>query len=83
MENKGLWDSEKEMTARSEVRKEVLKAFAQAEREKRPPLREMFEGVYEELSEDGKADRKELGRILDTYPEEYAVEEFEGGRGGL
>lgn len=83
MENKGMWDSERDMAARSEIRREVLKAFGQAEREKKPPLREMFQGVYEEMSEDGKADRKELGRILDTYPEEYDIEEFEGGRGGL
>lgn len=83
MENKGMWDSERDMAARSEIRQEVLKAFGQAEREKKPPLREMFQGVYEEMSEDGKADRKELGRILDTYPEEYDIEEFEGGRGGL
>lgn len=83
MENRGIWDSEQDMAVRSEIRREVLKAFGQAEREKKPPLREMFEGVYEEMSEDGKADRKELGRILDTYPEEYGIEEFEGGRGEL
>lgn len=83
MEYKGLWDSERDMVARSEIRREVLKAFGQAEREKKPPLREMFEDVYKEMSEDGKADRKELGRILDTYPEEYDIEEFEGGRSGL
>lgn len=83
MENKGIWDSEWEMAARSEIRREVLKAFGQAEREKKPPLREMFEGVYKEMSEDGKADRNELRRILETYPEEYDIDEFEGGRGGL
>lgn len=83
MENKGRWDADKEREARSGIRKDVLKAFAQAEREKRPPLREMFEDVYEELTEDLKAERKELGRILDAYPHEYDIDEFEGGRGGL
>lgn len=83
MENKGRWDAEKEREARSVIRKDVLNAFAKAERIKRAPLREMFEDVYEELSEDSKAERKELGRILDTYPQEYDVDEFEGGRGGL
>lgn len=83
MENKGLWDSEKEQATRSGIRKDVLKAFAQAEKEKRPPLREMFEDIYEELSEDSKAERKELGRILDAYPQEYDLGEFESGRGGL
>ena len=83
MESKELWDAGKEREARSEIRKDVLKAFAQAEKEKRPPLRAMFEDVYEELSEDSKAERRELGRILDAYPHEYNVDEFEGGRGGL
>ena len=76
-------DAGKEREARSEIRKDVLKAFAQAEKEKRAPLREMFEDVYDELSEDSKAERRELGRILDAYPHEYNVDEFEGGRGGL
>lgn len=83
MENSDLWDDEKEREARSTIRREVLKAFALAEKEKKPPLRAMFEGVYEELSEDGKAERLELARFLDAYPDEYDVEGFEGGRDGL
>ena len=83
MENSDLWDEEKERDMRSGIRKEVLRAFSLAEKEKRPPLREMFEGVYEEVGEDGKMERLELGRILDAYPEEYYLEEFEGGRTGL
>lgn len=83
MENKGLWDEEKEREARSSIRKEVLKAFAAAEKEKKAPLRDMFTDVYEELSEESKAHMKELRRILDTYPNEYDVGEFEDGRKGL
>ena len=83
MESKGLWDEEKEREARSSIRKEVLKVFAAAEKEKKAPLRDMFTDVYEELSEESKAQMKELGRILDTYPNEYDVDEFEDGRKGL
>lgn len=83
MENSDLWDEEKEREARSGIRKDVLRAFSLAEKEKKPPLREMFEGVYEELGGDGKKEKLELGRMLDTYPEEYDAEEFEGGRDGL
>ena len=83
LENKGLWDEEKEREARSSIRKEVLKAFATAEKEKKAPLRDMFTDVYEELSEESKMQMKELGRILDMYPNEYQVEEFEDGRKGL
>ena len=83
MQAKGLWDEEKEREARSSVRREVLKAFAAAEKEKKPPLREMFTDVYEEVTEEGKAQMAELGRLLDTYPAEYDVDAFEGGREGL
>ena len=83
MERQGMWNEEKEKEARSGIRKDVLKAFGDAEREKKPPLREIFTDVYEELSEESRAQMRELGRLLDEYPEEYDVGEFEDGRRGL
>lgn len=83
MENQGLWDEDQEREARSTTRKEVLKAFAAAEKEKRPPLREMFTDVYEELTEESKAHMGELRRILETYPNEYEVDDFESVSNGL
>ncbi|KAI4179513.1 MAG: hypothetical protein L6R41_007803 [Letrouitia leprolyta] len=83
MERKGLWDEEKERDARSRIRREVLKAFAEAEKEKKPSLREMFEGVYEEVTEEGRGHVRELRDVLERYPEEYDVGEFEGGKDSL
>ncbi len=83
LERKELWDEEKEKQARTQIRKDVLKAFAAAEKEKKAPLREMFTDVYEELSEESKTHIKELRGILDRYPEEYDVSEFEGGKESL
>ncbi|KAL8715758.1 MAG: hypothetical protein Q9220_000425 [cf. Caloplaca sp. 1 TL-2023] len=83
MERKGLWDEEKERNARSEIRKDVLKAFAKAEKEKRGPLRGMFEDVYEDITEEGKGQMKELRIILEQYPHEYDVGDFEGGKESL
>lgn len=83
MEFQGIWDAEKEQNARIEIRKEVLKAFAEAEKEKKPPLKAMFTDVYEDLTEESKSQMKELGRLLDEYPDEYDVSEFEDGREGL
>ena len=83
MERKNIWDEEKEKEARSAIRKDVLKAFSEAEKEKRPPLRNMFEDVYEEVSEEGRAQMEELRQILERYPEDYDVDQFEGGKGGL
>jgi len=83
MEGRGMWDEGREKEARSTIRKEVLDAFAQAEREKKPALREMFEDVYEGVTEEAEGHRRELGRLLREYPGEYDVGEFEGGREGL
>ncbi|KAF6227968.1 hypothetical protein HO133_007696 [Letharia lupina] len=83
MQHQGMWDEEKEKEARSQIRKDVLKAFAEAEKEKKAPLRDMFTDVYEDLTEESRGHMKELGRLLDDYPEEYDVNEFEGGRKGL
>ena len=83
MELQKIWDEEKEQKARSQIRKDVLKAFAQAEKEKKPPLRAIFEDVYEELTEESKSQMEELNRILECYPDEYQISEFEGGKNSL
>ncbi|KAL8643950.1 MAG: hypothetical protein Q9210_007489 [Variospora velana] len=83
MERKGLWDEGKEREARSGIRKEVLRAFAAAEKEKKPPLNSMFEDVYEEVTEEGKGQMRDLREMLERYPDEYDVGEFEGGKDSL
>lgn len=83
MEGRGIWDEGKEKNARSSIRKDVLAAFSRAEKEKRPALRHMFEGVYEELSEEAESQIEELKSIIERYPDEYDVDEFEHGLAGL
>jgi len=83
LEKKDLWSDEKEAEARGRLRKECLKAFAQAEKEKKPPLRTMFEDVYEEMTPETKAQMKQLKEVIDRYPDEYDVSEFEGGKDTL
>ncbi|KAL9041759.1 MAG: hypothetical protein Q9214_003997 [Letrouitia sp. 1 TL-2023] len=83
MEKKGIWNDEREREARRSIRKEVLEAFAEAEKEKKPPLVEMFEGVYESMTEDTKEEMKDLRRLLEEYRYEYDVSEFEDGRNSL
>lgn len=83
LESQGLWDDEKEKEARERIRKEVMKAFAQAEKEKKPPIRSMFEDIYEDLTPDLKAQMKELRGVIERYPGEYDISEFEGGKESL
>ncbi|OAL52169.1 hypothetical protein IQ07DRAFT_562430 [Pyrenochaeta sp. DS3sAY3a] len=83
LEGRALWDDAAEKELRSATRKEVLRAFETAEKEKKPSIRYAFEGVWEELTEEQRAHVSELRDILTRYPREYDVEQYEGGIGGL
>ncbi|KAI9803571.1 MAG: hypothetical protein M1825_001914 [Sarcosagium campestre] len=83
LEHRGIWDDEREADARTSIRRKVLKAFGEAEKEKRPPLREMFTDVYENVTEEATDHMQQLERILDEYPDEYDVDQFEGGKNSL
>ena len=79
LEGRGLWNEEQEKELRTHERREVLKAFEKAEKEKRPALKFGFEGVYEELTEEQRAHVEELRDILRRYPKEYDIDQHEGG----
>ncbi|KAF1845522.1 uncharacterized protein K460DRAFT_286641 [Cucurbitaria berberidis CBS 394.84] len=83
LEDNALWDEDKEKALRSVTRKEVLRAFEIAEKEKKPSIKNAFEGVWEELTEEQKMHVEELKDILTRYPKEYDVEQYEGGISGL
>jgi 2-oxoisovalerate dehydrogenase E1 component alpha subunit len=79
MEAKGCWDETKEKEARDRFRKEVMKGITQGESEKKPAMRTMFEDMYEDLTPELRAQMKELREVIERYPEEYDLSEFEGG----
>ncbi|KAH5524971.1 2-oxoisovalerate dehydrogenase subunit alpha [Parastagonospora nodorum] len=83
LEGRELWDDAQEKELRSTTRKEVLRAFEEAEKEKKPSIRNAFEGVWEELTEEQKAHVSEMRDVMRRYPKEYDVEGFEGGMKGL
>jgi 2-oxoisovalerate dehydrogenase E1 component alpha subunit len=83
LESQSLWDDNQEKDLRSTTRKEVLKAFEEAEKEKKPSLRHAFEGVWEDLTQEQRSHVEEMRAIIGRYPREYDVEGFEGGIGGL
>jgi 2-oxoisovalerate dehydrogenase E1 component alpha subunit len=83
MENKGIWDESKDKEARDSTRREVLQEFSKAEKEKKAPLRTMFEDVYEEMTPDIKAQMAQLREHMARYPEEYDVGDYVGGADSL
>ncbi|TKX21375.1 putative pyruvate dehydrogenase E1 component subunit alpha [Elsinoe australis] len=83
MEGKGLWNEDKEKDARSRIRKEVLQAFKAAEKEKKPGLKNMIGGVYEKLTEEQEEQTEAIRKIIEKYPNEYDVSDYEGGLNDL
>ena len=83
MEGRGIWDAERERNAQESIRRDILQAFNRAEREKRPPLRSMFTDIYENLTEEQNSHMAALRDILERYPAEYDVDNYEHGRDSL
>jgi len=83
MENRGIWDEEKERVLRSELRKDVLEAYRRAEKEKHPPISSMMEDVYETPTEEQREQMEKLKSLIERYPDEYDVSGFERGMDGL
>ncbi|OAL39980.1 hypothetical protein AYO20_00893 [Fonsecaea nubica] len=83
LENKGLWSDELDKQTRTQIRRDILTELKAAEREKKPPLSSVFDDVYAEYSEEQEAQRRELRRLMEKYPEEYDADDYEGGLKGL
>lgn len=83
MESRGMWNDAREKEARERLRKEILKGIAEAEKDKKPALRSMFEDTYETLTPDLESQLTKLKELIEKYPDEYDVSEFEGGMESL
>ena len=84
MEAKGLWNEDMEKEERTKIRRELLQEVSVAEKTKKPPLRAMFEDVYEQITPEAREQMKELKRMIETYPKEYSdVSKYEDGSRSL
>jgi len=77
LEKKNLWNEDKERASRSDIRKEVIEAFKIAEKEKKPAIRNMMEGVYHKLTEEQTEQIQTMNSIMERYPNEYDKSEYE------
>jgi len=64
---RGWWSDGEEGEWLKQVRREVLDAFGKAERVKKSPPEEMFNGVYAELTPQLERQREEMKRHLEEY----------------
>ncbi|SCV67984.1 BQ2448_105 [Microbotryum intermedium] len=88
LEARKLWSSELEEATKVEQRKQILKAYAQADKEKKPAWEEMFGGVYGDMEDGGlerhlKEQKMEVKRLIGKWGEsdmwKKDLERHEGG----
>lgn len=83
MEKRQWWNEDMEKEARSQLRRKVLSEFSSAEKAPKPELHNMFGRIFDEPSPVIKEQIKELGELLDTYPDEFDLSTYHNGRDGL
>jgi len=83
LENKKIWNEDKEKELRADTRKSILEAYRKAEKMKRPPLRSMMKNVYAEYTPEQREQMEKMKRLVERYPNEYDVSEFDGGVEGM
>ena len=83
LQKRKLWSAELDKHTGSRIRKDIISAMKTAEKELMPPLSSIWDDVYTEYSDEQMAQRAEFRRLVDEYPGEYDVEDYEGGAASL
>lgn len=73
MIKRNIWDEEKEKAYRSESRAKIIESFARAEKRAKPPVEELFNDVYDELTPNLIKQMKEMKEMISKYPSEYPL----------
>jgi 2-oxoisovalerate dehydrogenase E1 component alpha subunit len=71
LEDKKWWSKEQEDEERKAIRKQVINAMLEAEKEKKPPVSAMFDDVYEELPWHLQEQKAELKSLLQEHPQSF------------
>nr|ACO13127.1 2-oxoisovalerate dehydrogenase subunit alpha, mitochondrial precursor [Lepeophtheirus salmonis] len=76
LKDKGLWDDDTEKKWGQDARQQVLKAFARAEKELKPSIKEMFTDVYDDIPPHLQSQMKEMESHLELYKEHYPIKNY-------
>eukprot|EP00088_Acartia_fossae_P030621 TRINITY_DN3161_c0_g1_i1.p1 TRINITY_DN3161_c0_g1~~TRINITY_DN3161_c0_g1_i1.p1 ORF type:complete len:448 (-),score=98.52 TRINITY_DN3161_c0_g1_i1:411-1721(-) len=74
---KGYWSEAMDKEWKDDSRKQVLQAFARAEKRLKPNWSEMFTEVYDEIPEDLKRQKEEMEAHVKMYKDKYPLQNFE------
>lgn len=75
--HRGWWTDDEDKKYLTQVRKEILDAFAKAEKKKKPPVDLMFTDVYAELPPVLSEQMKEMKAHVKKYQSHYPVSSYE------
>jgi len=77
LRSKGLWDDQQEKGWKDSSRKQVMEAFARAEKKLKPRWQEMFEDVYDDVPPHLVKQMDQMSQHLKTYGAEYPLKNYE------
>ncbi|RKP07644.1 thiamine diphosphate-binding protein [Thamnocephalis sphaerospora] len=75
LEARGWWNDALEVEHKTAIRAAILKEFAAAEKQKKPPLSDLFTDVYDQLTPALREQEKELHDLIERYPEYYPTDD--------
>ncbi len=76
MEHKKWWNDDYEKSWKEEAKRQVMSAFANAEKQLKPNWMEMFTDVYDEMPNNIREQSDELKKHLEVYKEHYPINNF-------
>lgn len=76
MERKGWWSESQDKAWKESTRKQVLKAFGDAEKRPKPSWKEMFNDVYKDVPSHLKEQMKEMEDHVQKHKEHYPLSSY-------
>lgn len=73
LEQKGWWNEKEDVAWKKQSRVDVLKAFSQAEKRKKPAISELFTDVYDVMPKHLQEQQREMLAMVEKYPDQYPL----------
>lgn len=75
LEERGLWDQDKEKSLLDTTRRQIIDAVKVAEAKKKPSIEELFTDVYADVPHHLQKQRAQLQQHLAKYPDVYNIDD--------
>jgi 2-oxoisovalerate dehydrogenase E1 component alpha subunit len=76
MVSKEWWDDEQEEKWKRDARLQVMQAFGRAEKAIKPPMKDLFTDVYDEMPRNLSEQYEECVAHVSKYPNEYPIDNY-------